>query len=140
MAGWGWGRQHRSRVHKWKPCHSRGGRTVSYLSIQRKYWRWGSGRCLCHRLLRAACGKQREEHMSRGPPGPCWASAGSSTLWPSTYRAQLTLGAYSSRLTGCTSTVKLPTGLWNPRHRCLESRERQSHRLRPSTLDSCPGP
>lgn len=30
---------------------------AAYLSIQRRYWRWGSDRCLCHRLLHAACRK-----------------------------------------------------------------------------------
>lgn len=32
-----------------------GAQAAPYLSIQRKYWRWGSDRCPCHRLLRAAC-------------------------------------------------------------------------------------
>lgn len=43
---WGW-----ERRQDWAA------QAASYLSIQRKYWRWGSDRCPCHRLLHAACRK-----------------------------------------------------------------------------------
>lgn len=41
----------------WERRQDRAAQAASYLSIQRKYWRWGSDRCPCHRLLHAACRK-----------------------------------------------------------------------------------